>query len=419
MKNQIQYIPLSIVATAYALCGSLSANETAKYTNPWDDQSQQGARTDDKISNAYTSYQLNAHPVTTSDILAMNIETTANKKIAEIDDIYINTKTGEVLAIVVSTGGALGVGEQQALISPDDIRLNANHTQMQTNLTKEQIQTATHYIKGDAVGFQRIRPMSNTAMNHDKRHDGMAHEKSKPVSTHGETPTSRTTDTGMEMNQHKSIQTHRRALSVSELIGMNLENSQGEVVGEVEKVFLDLESKQVAGVVVSTGGFLGIGDRKTLFSLREMSFDQKNEKILIDYNSDQIGRLAEYKPDDQTVFENLKKRMSSFTTGVSNYFTDDDEHADAHTDTSSYNKAVLDQGNSSRELAMTISIRSAIREDGSLSTRANNVTIITNKEQVVLSGEVDSASEKKAIEGIAKNKAGSNNVTSELTVRKT
>ena len=47
----------------------------------------------------------------------------------------------------------------------------------------------------------------------------------------------------------------------SDLIGMNIKNTQGETVGEVKDVVLDLKSGRVAYAVVSAGGFAGIGDK--------------------------------------------------------------------------------------------------------------------------------------------------------------
>lgn len=49
-------------------------------------------------------------------------------------------------------------------------------------------------------------------------------------------------------------------LRVSELMGMNIKNSQGEDVGEVEDIVLNVQTGKVNYAAVSYGGFLGIGD---------------------------------------------------------------------------------------------------------------------------------------------------------------
>ena len=62
-------------------------------------------------------------------------------------------------------------------------------------------------------------------------------------------------------------------------------------------------------------------------------------------------------------------------------------------------------------------IRKALIDDKSLSTDAHNVKIITQNGKVTLKGPVRSAEEKQAVEKTAKDVAGGENVTSELTVK--
>ena len=52
-----------------------------------------------------------------------------------------------------------------------------------------------------------------------------------------------------------------KANKASSLIGMDVRNSQNEKLGEIKDVVVDLHSGKVAYVVLSVGGFLGIGDK--------------------------------------------------------------------------------------------------------------------------------------------------------------
>jgi len=62
-------------------------------------------------------------------------------------------------------------------------------------------------------------------------------------------------------------------------------------------------------------------------------------------------------------------------------------------------------------------IRKALIDDKSLSTYAHNVKIIAQHGKVTLKGPVRSEEEKQTVEKTAKDVAGGENVTSELTVR--
>src|ERR1035438_6842186 len=46
----------------------------------------------------------------------------------------------------------------------------------------------------------------------------------------------------------------------SDLIGMEVKNNQNEKLGKVNDLALDVESGRIVYVILSTGGFIGIGD---------------------------------------------------------------------------------------------------------------------------------------------------------------
>ena len=79
----------------------------------------------------------------------------------------------------------------------------------------------------------------------------------------------------------------------------------------------------------------------------------------------------------------------------------------------------MDQGNNAADLDTTQRIRKAIVADDSLSTDAKNVKIITNDGVVTLRGPVKNDAERKAIEAMARQAAGSNRVEDHLDVKAT
>jgi hyperosmotically inducible protein len=77
----------------------------------------------------------------------------------------------------------------------------------------------------------------------------------------------------------------------------------------------------------------------------------------------------------------------------------------------------MDQSNDKADLQVTADIRKAVVADDNLSTLAHNVKIITQDRTVTLRGPVNSMEEKRRIEGLARQYAGSAAVKSELTVK--
>lgn len=50
-------------------------------------------------------------------------------------------------------------------------------------------------------------------------------------------------------------------IRVSQLIGLNIQNSQGESVGEIHDIVLDAKTGKVRYAAVTYGGFLGVGNK--------------------------------------------------------------------------------------------------------------------------------------------------------------
>ena len=56
-------------------------------------------------------------------------------------------------------------------------------------------------------------------------------------------------------------QNRGRVLSATALAGDGVRNSGGEDLGKIEEIMIDLDGGRIAYVVLSFGGFLGIGDK--------------------------------------------------------------------------------------------------------------------------------------------------------------
>jgi len=67
-----------------------------------------------------------------------------------------------------------------------------------------------------------------------------------------------------------------RALRASEITGMEVRNSQGEDLGNIEDLMIDMSTGQIRYAVLSFGGFLGIGDK--LFAVPWNQFRLAHER---------------------------------------------------------------------------------------------------------------------------------------------
>jgi hyperosmotically inducible protein len=95
-------------------------------------------------------------------------------------------------------------------------------------------------------------------------------------------------------------------------------------------------------------------------------------------------------------------------------------HAPDNTKTNARDKGgavtPLDQGNNQADLDTTQNIRKAVMADGTLSSDAKNVKIITNAGVITLRGPVKTLAEKNTIENKATAAAGSNRVDDQIDI---
>lgn len=84
----------------------------------------------------------------------------------------------------------------------------------------------------------------------------------------------------------------------SKLVGKNLYNKQNETVGEIEDLVIE-NGKTVTGVVVSVGGFLGMGERYVLVDPSTIFLHRADGslKAMVDADKDAVKNAPEFKYD--------------------------------------------------------------------------------------------------------------------------
>ena len=79
---------------------------------------------------------------------------------------------------------------------------------------------------------------------------------------------------------------HPRVLSVEKIIGNKVVNAEGEQLGTIKDLVIDLDDAQIAYVVLSFGGFMGWGDKLFAIPLEALTFDAEKETAVLDVNRD-------------------------------------------------------------------------------------------------------------------------------------
>ncbi|MEW4487560.1 PRC-barrel domain-containing protein [Thalassoglobus sp. JC818] len=69
----------------------------------------------------------------------------------------------------------------------------------------------------------------------------------------------------------------RQPMSASSLIGDSIKNRQDETLGTVHEIMIDCSTGRVAYVVMSSGGFLGFGNKLFAIPMTAMELDTQDE----------------------------------------------------------------------------------------------------------------------------------------------
>lgn len=95
-------------------------------------------------------------------------------------------------------------------------------------------------------------------------------------------------------NPSPSVAAVPRLVTGSAIIGTDIKNPADETIGEIDDVVVDADGK-IVSVIVSVGGFLGMGTRHVAVPWSDLRFDRARDVALLNMTKDQLKSAPEYK----------------------------------------------------------------------------------------------------------------------------
>lgn len=87
-------------------------------------------------------------------------------------------------------------------------------------------------------------------------------------------------------------------LSASTLHGNDIYNTHEENLGSLKEIMLDVHSGTVRYAVLSSGGFLGIGDKLFAIPWQALAIDTKNKRFVLDVDADRLKNAPGFDKDN-------------------------------------------------------------------------------------------------------------------------
>lgn len=97
-------------------------------------------------------------------------------------------------------------------------------------------------------------------------------------------------------------QTIPQVLSADSINGQGVCNRDGEDLGEIEEIMLDLSSGRVAYAVLSFGGFLGMGDKLFAIPWEALTPDPVKDGFILNVDKETLENAPGFDKDDWPSF---------------------------------------------------------------------------------------------------------------------
>jgi sporulation protein YlmC with PRC-barrel domain len=107
------------------------------------------------------------------------------------------------------------------------------------------------------------------------------------------------------------------ALRANQLIGMDVHNSRGERLGDIEDVVIDLQSGQVRYAILSYGGFMGMGDKWFAYPTSAFRMNERTNQLMLNVPRERLNAAEGFDKDkwpattDRSFWDQIEQAFSS------------------------------------------------------------------------------------------------------------
>ena len=334
--------------------------------------------------------------------------------------------------MILSSGGFLGIGETLIAVPPSALHYDATNKVVHINSDAAKLKDAPKFDDAKWAEYSDTEHLSAVYTYHGEEPAFRFVHKSDAAAAADAAAVKVGRDAGGAWDKDRvrsqslfMIPTDRLShlQKASKLMGTSVKNNQDEKLGKVENLLVDLSSGRIVAVVISSGGFIGIGDELSAVPPNALRFTSDRAALQLDASKEMLAASPHFKANEWPDFSQPDYAGGIYRAyKVEPYFTtnltaDVDNTGRNVRDRGSRSLTPLDQGNGQADIDTTAQIRKGIIAGKNMSVNAKNVKIITNNGRVTLRGPVNSAEEKRLIAEIAGNIALVENVDNQIDVK--
>ena len=363
-----------------------------------------------------------------SDILGMTVKNYQGEKLGKVEDLAVDVESGRIVQVIISSGGLAGVGDRLTAVPPGALHHDVANKVLHLDANQAKLQSAPEFNNAKWAECCDMNHVSSVYTYYGQEsafkfvHKGDLDKAPNTVARRNPDGTwdrDRVTGDGQWMIPASRLSQVQKA---SKIMGTTVKNQQNEKLGKVDNMLVDVQSGRIVAVVVSSGGFLGMGDELSPVPPTALHYNAERDTLQLDTTKELLKAAPHYQasqwPDfsEPTYSDSVYRAYKVEPYFTTNAKTDADNTARNVRDRNDRTLTPLDQGKSQTDVDTTAQIRKGIMAANEMSVNAKNVKIITSQGRVTLRGPVNSAEEKRMIGEIANGVARSENVDNQLEV---
>jgi hyperosmotically inducible periplasmic protein len=407
--------------------------------------------------------------VKASDIIGMTVKNNQDEKLGKVENLAVDVESGRIVQVIISSGGFLGMDKTLTPVPPGALHHDVGQKILLLDVSKEKFDAAP---KCDTAKWDEDTQSNRVSEVYDYygqqpyfAHDGYgsanmsaASANSLPRNMDGtiNTAGARPGDTAHNVEVARNVEENNNNISTrnpdgtwtrtyysngsgtkaswsnlgyvqksSKLMGASVNNLQDEKIGKVNNLIVDLPAGRIVGVIISSGGYMGMDGELSAVPPTALKFNSEHNVLQLDTSKEMLANSPHFKSNEWPDFNQPGYAGGVYHTyKVDPYFNTDataqpDNTASNMRDRDNSTLTPLDQGNSQADIDITAQIRKAVIATDGMSMDAKNVKIITMNGHVTLRGPVNTVDEKRQIGDIANRIAQSSNVDNQLEVSQT
>lgn len=373
-------LPLISISAAFAVMSSPAIAQDGSFEDPEAKKHQNDA----EPTQAHPDVSGIPQQRRASKVIGLNVHNFDQEKIGAVSDLVISTAGSRITAVIISSGGFLGMNDELSILPPPVLKYDAKEEVYKVQIKKDQLEQAPHFNNSEWPDLNDQDFMSK--VNHAYQIEPRLTADARKDIPSG------------DMSHH--------VVRASKLLSMEVIGTDDKKIGDIDEIVVNQNLNRVTSVVISSGGFLGLGntlsavpaDALTLVNDDQLRMDVTKETL------EKSPRLTEEDWEKQTSDESFLDRVyAPFQTSKGN---DDPDQPNT-----------MDQGSDEQAVQTTRDIRRKIIDRDDLSFGAKNIQIITSDKEISLAGVVKSEKEKSIISDIVSGVANDNfKVTNRITI---